>query len=111
MMKLPHAIYGVLALLIHFNQASTAQDSLIVDVNQIISSNDTFDYVIIKAGAFLTLDAILVVNQKMIVESDGVINHSVRYEPGLEIQVGDSLIIQPNGRINVIARGMRGVSV
>ncbi|MCB0668425.1 MAG: hypothetical protein KDC80_21520, partial [Saprospiraceae bacterium] len=61
----------------------SGQNDLVVNGSMAISGKDTFDNVIIQNGGTLNLNGELYVNDDMIVESGGIVTHSLRFEPGL----------------------------
>ncbi|MCB9284728.1 MAG: hypothetical protein H6563_11685 [Lewinellaceae bacterium] len=84
-----------------------AQD-LIVNTAVTIGADVTYDNVVVQNGGTLTVNAILTVNDDMVIESGGVVTHSLRNVPGIRLIILDSLVINSGGTINVSSRGLRG---
>lgn len=83
---------------------------LIVAGPQTITDTATYDNVTVQSGGVLTVDGVLIVNQSMVVEGDGVVTHTLRFEGGLHLIVNDTLEVQAGGAVNTDGRGLKGGS-
>lgn len=81
---------------------------LIVAGPEIITDTATYDNVIVQSDGVLTVDGVLIVNQSMVVEGNGMVTHSPRFENGLHLVVNDTLVVQSMGSINTDGMGLKG---
>lgn len=83
-------------------------EDLILNSALTISVPTTYDSVIIQSGGVLTADDTITVLGNMVIESGGIVTHSLRLESGLILNVTDTLDVQSGGYIDVKAKGLRG---
>ncbi len=97
----------VCASVLSFWGTAYAQD-LIVTGPFTISTDITYDNVVVQSGGVLTVDAVLTVTNDMTIASGGVVTHSLRYESGLVLNVIGTLDVETGGLIDLNAKGLRG---
>jgi len=91
-----------------FVAGNVLADSLTVKVDTTISSAATFDFVRVTSTGRLTADGVITVTGNMVIDSDGVVTHSLRLTDGLRLNVTGTLDVQTAGRIDVSEHGLRG---
>ena len=106
--KVVHSVVLAALSLIICTAESVLADSVLLDSAMTISSPVTYDSVIIYSRGVLTADAEITVTGSLRIDSGGVLTHSVRNLSGLVLNVLDSLVVMPGGRIDVTGKGLRG---
>jgi hypothetical protein len=91
-----------------FSWNTLFSQDLVVSDAQTISGTVTYENVTVQDGGVLTVDGVLNVNQDMVVESGGIVTHTLRFFDGLTLNVTGTLDIQSGGKIDVTAKGLRG---
>jgi hypothetical protein len=85
-----------------------AQSDLNVSNSIILTSDTTFENVIIENGAVFTMNGHLTVTQNLIVRNGGVLTHSIGFYSGVQIDCQGTVVIEVGGQINVNSKGLRG---
>jgi len=81
---------------------------LYLDSALTITTPSTFDSVRITSTGILTADDSITVLGNMIIDSGGVVTHSLRLLEGLRLHVIGTLEVKSGGAIDVSAKGLRG---
>jgi len=63
---------------------------------------------VVSNGVTLTVNSVLTVDGNMTIELGGYVDHSLRFEAGLNLIVSDTLEVKSGGFINANGRGLRG---
>ncbi|MDD3302602.1 MAG: hypothetical protein PHN31_03525 [Candidatus Gracilibacteria bacterium] len=90
-----------------FNFFFLINHSFAVDItaNTTISSDTTYDSLVVKSGYTLTINAVLTVTGDAVIENGGIITHSATSSTSSNLIVGGTLDINPGGKFDVSYKG------
>ncbi len=97
----------IIATILCISSAAIA-DSLTVVGQVTINADTTFEHIRVTSTGVLIGDAAINVSGDMLIESGGIVTHTLRLLEGLRLTVNGTLEIQPDGFIDLNAKGLRG---
>jgi len=101
-------ILGLLVAALILGSGRAEAEDLIVPPSVTINRDTTFTNVTILSGGVLTANAVITVTNSLVVDSLGVITHSLHNFGGLRLNVGSELRVMRGGRIHADGRGLYG---
>ena len=97
---------GFILIVALLSVSASAQDLLVDSGDYYIDTPQTYDNVEVWGTGRLFVNALLTVNDDMIVLETGVVTHSQRNLTGLQLDVADTLLVA--GTFDVTAKGLTG---